>query len=67
LDLQVTKLSKLLATVVKFASKWLDLLMNDFVCANVTPLRKGFTANVATIRSLSSVSPFVCLYESDVY
>ncbi len=54
-------MSELLSTVVKLACERLDLLVNDFVRANVTTLRKGFAANVATIRALSCVSSLMCL------
>lgn len=59
--LQVAELGELLATVVKPAGKWLHLLMNNFVCTNVTPLSKHLTTDVAAVGSFSSVAPFVCL------
>lgn len=59
--LQISKLSKLFATIIKLASEWLDLLMDNLVCANVASLRKGFATNVTTIRSFSRVSPLMRL------
>lgn len=61
-DLQVAELSKLLATVVEFASEGLDLLVDDLMSSYVAALSKCLPTNVATVRSLPSVSSFVCLF-----
>jgi len=54
-------LGELLATVVEFAAERLDLLVDDLVCAHISPLSKCLTTDVAAVRSLSSVSPLMRL------
>ena len=60
-DLQVTQLSELLAAVIELACKGFDLLMDDLVCTNIASLGKRLATNFATVWSLSSMSPLVCL------
>lgn len=64
--LQVAELGELLATVIKLACKGFDLLVDDFVCANIASLSKGFAADIAAIGPLPSVSSFVCLEVSQL-
>lgn len=59
--LQVAKLSKLLATVVEFAGKRLQMLMNNLVCSNIATLRKSLATNVAVVWSLSGVTTLMSL------
>jgi 16S rRNA G527 N7-methylase RsmG len=54
-------LGELLAAVIQSASEGLDLLMHNFVCANITTLRKRFTTDVALIRAFTSVASLVSL------
>lgn len=59
--LQVSKLRELLATIVKSASKWLDLLVDYFMGADIASLSKSLAADVASIRSLSSMATLMGL------
>ena len=59
--LQITQLSELFAAVVELTSKRFDLLVQDLVCPNVATLGKGLSADFATVWSLASVSPSMCL------
>lgn len=38
--LEISKLSELLAAVVKFASEWLDILVDDLMGSHITALSK---------------------------
>lgn len=64
--LQIAQLSELFPTVIKFAGKWLDLLVDDLVGPHIASLCESLAANVATVRTLASVSSLVGLYKSDV-
>jgi hypothetical protein len=59
--LQVAQLSELLPTIIKFTGERLDLLVDDFVSAHISTLRKGLSANIATVRSLARVPSLMCL------
>jgi hypothetical protein len=59
--LKVAKLGKLLATVIQFAGKRLDLLVDNLVCSYVAPLSEGFATNLAPVWPLSSVPPLMSL------
>lgn len=54
-------MGELLAAVVEFAAERLDLLVDDLVRAHISSLSKCLATDVAAVRSLSSVSPLVCL------
>jgi hypothetical protein len=59
--LQVSKLSELLAAVIKSASKWLYLLVDNFVCPHISTLREGLATDVALVWTLSSVTSLMSL------
>jgi len=61
--LEVTKLSELLSTIIKLASKWFDLLMNNLVCADISSLSKCFSTQLALVRPLSSVAALMSLVQ----
>lgn len=58
---EISKLGELLAAVVELAGEWLDLLMNNLVGSNVAALGERLAADLAIVRPLPSVSPFVSL------
>ena len=62
--LQISQLSELFATVIKLACEGFDLKMDNLVRTNVAPLSECLATNVATIWSLSSMSPLMCLRRS---
>jgi hypothetical protein len=62
--LQVSKLGELLAAVVELTGEWLDLLVYDLVCPDVSTLRKSLAAYVALVRAFPSVASFMGLTES---
>ena len=59
--LEISKLRKLLSTVVQFAGERLDLLMNDLVGSDVATLSKGLATDLTPVGPLSSMSPLVSL------
>lgn len=59
--LQVSKLSKLLAAVVKLACEWLDLLVHDLVRSDIPTLCECFATYVTLVRPLTGMASFVCL------
>jgi hypothetical protein len=59
--LEVAQLSELLAAVIESASERLDLLVDDFVRANIAALRKGLAADITAIWTFSSMTPLMCL------
>lgn len=59
--LQVSKLGKLLAAVIKLAGEWLDLLVHNLVCSYVSTLSECLATNVALVRAFAGVASFVCL------
>lgn len=63
LYLQVSKLSKLLAAIVKLAGERLNLLVYDLVCSNVPTLCECLATDVALIRAFTGVTSFVRLVE----
>jgi hypothetical protein len=60
-DLEVSKLSKLLATVVEATYVWFGLLVDDSVSANVATLGKPLITDLAFVWSLSSMAPYMSL------
>lgn len=64
-DLQVAQLRELLPTIIKLAGERFDLLVNRFVSTYVATLRKSLATNIATVRTLACVSPFVRLEASE--
>lgn len=61
LYLQVSKLGELLATVVKLAGEWLNLLVHDLMCSNVPTLCERLATDVTLVRAFAGMASFVCL------
>ena len=59
--LQVTKLRKVLPTVVEFTRKRFDLLVHDAMSSNVSSLCESFPTSIASVRSFSGVSSLMGL------
>lgn len=62
--LEIAKLGELLATVVELAGEWLDLLMDNLVCAYVAALSKCLSADVTAVWALASMPSLVRLLVS---
>lgn len=60
-NLEIAELGKLLATVIESAEIRLGLIVNDLVGPYVSALSKTFPADLALVRSFSSVSSLVSL------
>jgi len=59
--LEVSELGKLLAAIVELAGKGFDLLVDNLVGAHISALSECLPADVAAVRSLSSVASFMSL------
>ena len=58
---EVAKLGKLLIAIVQFTAERLRCGMHNLMCSYISVLGERLTANVAVIRSLTSVSSLVSL------
>lgn len=54
-------MSELFPAVVKLAAEWLDLLVYDFMRADIATLGECLAANLTAVWALSCMSSFVCL------
>lgn len=54
-------MSELLAAIVESARKRFNLLVNNLMRPDVATLSESLATDVAVVRSLSSMSSFMCL------